>query len=159
MALIALEGTLLAIVVYAPLIFYILWSWRLLRRHSTAVPGSRTCLYSAEVWARLLVASFAASLLWPVVAWTLGGFSILLTYNLHGEELALAQFFVTAVIFPTAISSWVAELLPGMAADPEIALLCWLLPSGLIAAVLLSVSLIEGLFIRRVYVSEKVWNT
>ncbi len=75
MALIALKGIVLAVLINSPLIFYLVWSWRLLRRHAEDVGGARIWLRRVEVWLRLLVASTIVSIFWSAVAGILGAFA------------------------------------------------------------------------------------
>ncbi len=65
---IALEGIVLAVVVNTPLIFYVVWSWRLLKRHANDVAGDRIWLRRMEVCLRLLLTSTIVSVVWPVVS-------------------------------------------------------------------------------------------
>ena len=155
MALIALEGLALVLVVYAPLVLYIFWSWNVLRQQRSAVTGNSTWLRRAGVPIRFLIGAATASIFWLILARAAGPFAILLTYNLAGEKLAIAQFSVILALLPLSISGSIAGLLADATSYSENADLYWLLACGTVTAVLLAVSFMKWLFLRHVRTSER----
>lgn len=146
MVLIALKGTILALVVNTPLIFYLVWSWRSLRQNARNVAGSRSWLRGVEVWLRLLVTSITISVVWPVVTTILGVLAPVLGYfyfDGNSEEFALAQFFLGVVYLPYTIASWIAGLLPKSLNSS----LVWILLASFIV-LLMAISVIQWFIIR-----------
>ena len=144
---IGLKGIILAVVVNAPLILYLIWSWRLLNRHSASIRGNRAWLRRADVWLRLLLASTIVSVIWPLVALILGILYPLLAYTAYNpdgnrEERAFAQFFLGFAYLPYTIAFWIGKLLPTYVS----AFLIWVLVASFIV-LLLTASVLQWLFI------------
>jgi hypothetical protein len=138
---------MLVLLMYAPAIIYLVWSWRLLRAHSTHASdgANNTRWHLVDVSIRILLMSLVAGFLWFVAVQAFATFGVLLTYNLQGNELEVAQFFVAVSLLPTTILSWVVDRLPTSAVPSawHLALI-----AGVLASLLLTGSMIEWLLIR-----------
>jgi hypothetical protein len=143
-------GVSLGIVVNIPAVIYVVWSRALLKRYVVARVDNHVRLRRVEVCLRILFGSAAVSIIWPVAARAVGGFAILLTYDVAGAKLALTEFLIAVGFWPDTIVSWITRL-PELTAYFEAGLLRWAVATGLIVVVLLAISLFQWLLIRSRY--------
>lgn len=145
---IALEFAIVGLFVYAPLIFYVVWSWRWLRVHSADMQARRT-------WLGILPMSITVSAIWSTIISAILVFVVLLGYNLRGEERAFADVATTIAFLPAVIVSGIIVLFPGLPVYYEAELLHWLLMTVITVTLLLAISFIQWLLIQHIYVRSK----
>ena len=138
---IALGGVILGFLVYAPLVLYLVWSWRWLRRNASRNRGGK-------IWLQLPIIAAAVSAIWSVVVNSIAVFYVLLTYNLSGDELLAADAVLTVAFLPAKAAFALVGLLPGMPVYYQAPFLHWLLAAAIIMASLLLANLVEWLIIR-----------
>src|SRR5687767_6726241 len=140
------------LIVYTPLLVYIVWSWRWLRRHSSDASEGGTKIARSQIWLCLLLTSIGVSIIISTILSTINSLAILLTYRLTGDEATAAQVFIQVVFGPAVVAHWILGLLPGIPVYYEAPLLYWASTTLLIAVLLLAVSFIQWLLFQRISV-------
>jgi hypothetical protein len=157
MILTILLGVTLGIVVNIPAIIYVVWSRALLKRHFVARADNHVRLRRVEVCLRILFGLATVSIIWPVASRTVGGFAILSTYDVAGEERVLTEFLIAVGFWPDTITSWITGF-PWLGAHFEVGFLHWAVVTVLIVVVLLAITVFQWLRLRSRYRNSVRYN-
>jgi hypothetical protein len=142
-------GVIIGVAVNIPLILYIFWSWRLLKRAYDGGRGLQQPLRRIEVWMRVVLWALVVSILWPFWAIASEVLVYFLGYSENGRERAFTEFVIGLAYLPVTISSWTDYLLLDMSVSPENGLVRWALLAGFLGVLLLAISLIEWAWFSR----------
>src|SRR5687768_16830735 len=105
---IVLNGLIPALFFYGPVILYIIWSWRLLRRYSVDIQAARGQVVP------LIIVALGISLLWSYVGYIVAVGASATFYNI-GDYQAFADVVKNVAKLPfMLIVGGVFELFPGL---------------------------------------------